>query len=161
VQQSRIPSPARQLYADPLNPYNRHMRVRLRFAAPLLVPLITLAQGTESLSIKQMMLDRIHPAANAILLAAFRGTPDWPVVQTNAGALQEAAALLASKNTQAEWSRTANELLSAAADAATAASAKDETALAPIARRIDASCTECHKRYRPNVFPPNGKGVEQ
>jgi hypothetical protein len=147
--------------SDLLKTYNRHMRVRLRFAALLLVPLITFAQSTESTSIKQMMLDRIHPAANAILLAAFRGTPDWPVVQTNARALQDVAALLASKNTQADWSRAANQLLSAAADAATAASAKDETALAPIARRIDASCTECHKRYRPNVFPPKGQGVEQ
>ena len=38
-----------------------------------------------------------------------------------------------------------------------AAAAKDAAALAALAAladRIDSSCTTCHKRFRPAVFPP-------
>jgi len=31
---------------------------------------------------------------------------------------------------------------------------KDEKDWAAVAGSIDASCTTCHKQYRPNVFPP-------
>jgi cytochrome c556 len=34
-----------------------------------------------------------------------------------------------------------------------AAKAKDANALAALTGRIDASCVNCHKQYRPNVHP--------
>ena len=37
-----------------------------------------------------------------------------------------------------------------------AAQAKDAIALAALAGALDASCTMCHKQYRPNVFPKDG-----
>jgi cytochrome c556 len=37
-----------------------------------------------------------------------------------------------------------------------AAQAKDGNALAALAGAVDASCTTCHKQYRPNVYPKEG-----
>ena len=37
-----------------------------------------------------------------------------------------------------------------------AAQAKDFKALAALTESLDASCTTCHKQYRPNVFPREG-----
>ena len=37
-----------------------------------------------------------------------------------------------------------------------AAEAKNAQALAAVAAPLDASCTNCHKQYRPNVFPRQG-----
>jgi len=37
-----------------------------------------------------------------------------------------------------------------------AAQAKNSDALAALAGAVDASCTTCHKQYRPNVFPKDG-----
>ena len=36
------------------------------------------------------------------------------------------------------------------------AQAKDMKALAALAEPLDASCTMCHKHFRPNVFPRDG-----
>ena len=44
-----------------------------------------------------------------------------------------------------------------AAAAYKAAQAKDLTALAQLTDSLDASCTTCHKQYRPNVFPREGR----
>ena len=35
------------------------------------------------------------------------------------------------------------------------ADAKDVKALAAQSDRIDASCTTCHKQFRPTIFPPS------
>ena len=37
-----------------------------------------------------------------------------------------------------------------------AAQAKDGKALTSLTDALDASCTTCHKQYRPNVFPREG-----
>ncbi len=106
------------------------------------------------------MLDLIHPAANTILLAAFRGTPDWSEINNSAKTLEQSAAALASQNKQPDWLAATELLASAAADTTKAALGKNNAALPDLARRIDASCTDCHRHYRPAVFPPPGKGVE-
>ena len=135
---------------------------RICVAGLSLLPLIALAQQESALTMKQIMLERVHPAANEILLAAFRGAPDgekgWGKVSESASALKEAANLLKTKNSQPEWISAAAVLSAAAEEAYKAAQAKNQRLLPAIATRIDASCTECHKRYRPNVFPPEGKG---
>jgi hypothetical protein len=130
---------------------------RLSTAALLILPLAAPAQDN---TVKRLMLDRIHPAANSILLASSRGSSKWAELAASAQALQQSAAELSSKNPQPDWSSAAAQLAGAAADAEKAALAKNDTALPAIARRIDASCTTRHRRYRPTVFPPPGKGVE-
>ena len=133
---------------------------RLWIAATLMTPFAVLAQD-DALSIKRLMLDRIHPASNAIQLAASRGAPNWNNLSANAKVLKETAVTLASKNTDAVWTSAANQLAAAGSDTEKAALAKSESDLPAIARHIDNSCTECHRHYRPNVFPPAGKGVGQ
>jgi hypothetical protein len=130
-----------------------------------LVTCLTLTAQTAT-PLKRLMLDRIHPASNMILLAAFRGTPvtdaDWNNIRQSAGTLTEAAAELAKQGDPApsDWNKAATLLSSAAADAALAAQTKDTKLLSSITTRIDASCTNCHQRYRPNVFPPEGTSAK-
>lgn len=133
---------------------------RFGIVAFLALALSAHSQPNSASPTKRLMLDRIHPAANTILLAAYRNSPNWTELSTAAKALQSSAAELASQNTQSDWTTATNLLATAAADTAQAALAKNDSALPAIARRIDASCTDCHRRYRPNVFPPAGKGVE-
>ncbi len=138
--------------------YNRHMR---RADLLALVSCLTLTAQTGT-PLKRLMLDRIHPASNVILLTAFRGTPisdaDWTNFRRSALDLADAAAELTKQGDPApsEWNKAATLLSIAAADASRAAQARDAKLLPAITTRIDASCTNCHKRYRPNVFPPEG-----
>jgi len=112
---------------------------------------------------KQLMLDLIHPASNDILLAVSRGGPsgekEWAAVRRGALTLEEAGKVLTERGRardQGDWLKDAKLLADAGAAAYQAAQAKDRTALAALADRIDASCTTCHKQYRPNVFPHEG-----
>ena len=54
---------------------------------------------------------------------------------------------------QGDWMKDAKLLVDVGNAAYKAAQAKDASALAALAGAIDASCTTCHKQYRPNVFP--------
>lgn len=110
---------------------------------------------------KQLMLDLIHPASNDILLSIFRGGPkdeaEWAVIRRSALTLAESGNLLRSRGSaQPEWARDAKLLSDAGAAAYKAAQAKDVKALAAVAEPLDASCTTCHKQFRPNVFPREG-----
>lgn len=112
-------------------------------------------------TVKQLMLDLIHPASNDILLMIFRGGPqtesEWATVRRGALTLAEAGNLLRSRGPdQAEWIKDANLLAAAGTAAYRAAQSKDTKALAGVADSLDASCTACHKQYRPNVFPREG-----
>jgi hypothetical protein len=108
-------------------------------------------------TMKQLMLDVIHPASNTVLLAINRGNPandnEWSEVRRGALTLAESGNLLIMRNRTATWVADARLLLDAGAAAYKAADAKDARALAAVADRIDASCTTCHKRVRPAVFP--------
>jgi len=132
---------------------------RARIAGLVVLGVSALAQTPPT--IKQLMLDLIHPASNDILLAIFRGGPqteaEWAAVRRGALTLAEAGNLLRSRNPdQAEWIKDASLLSAAGTAAYQAAQSKDTKALAAVAGSLDASCTACHKQYRPDVFPREG-----
>jgi len=109
------------------------------------------------------MLDLIHPASNEILLSIYRGGPkddaEWSAVRRSALALAESGTLLTTRGRardQNDWPKYAKLLADTGAAAYDAALAKDAKALAAVAGPLDASCTTCHKQYRPNVFPREG-----
>lgn len=112
-------------------------------------------------SMKQLMLDVIHPASNTLLLLINRGGPGddsaWTEARRSALILAESGNLLMMRNRAAGWTADAKLLVEAGAAAYRAAEAKNVKALAATSDRIDASCTTCHKHTRPNVFP-SGSG---
>jgi len=114
-------------------------------------------------TVKQLMLDVIHPSSNDILLAIYRGEPknekDWAAVRRAALTLAESGNMLMARGRardQGDWMKDAKLLVDAGNAAYKAAQAKDSTALEALAGAVNASCTTCHKQYRPNVFPKNG-----
>jgi cytochrome c556 len=114
-------------------------------------------------TVRQLMLDLIHPSSNDILLAIYRGGPkddnEWAAVRRSAVTLAESGNLLMMEGRardQGDWMKDAKLLVDAGNSAYKAAQAKDGTALAALASPLDASCTTCHKQYRPNVFPKDG-----
>ena len=114
-------------------------------------------------SMKQLMLDLIHPASNDILLLIYRGGPkddnEWASVRRNALTLAESGNLLMMPGRtrgQGDWIKHVRMLVDAGTAAYQAAEAKNVQALAAVAGPLDASCTNCHKQYRPNVFPRQG-----
>ena len=113
-----------------------------------------------TVNVKQLMLDLIHPSSNDILLAIYRGGPkdeqEWAVVRRSAVTLAESGNMLMMRGRardQQDWMKDAKLLVDAGNAAYKAAQAKDGAALATLAGAVDASCTTCHKQYRPNVFP--------
>jgi hypothetical protein len=108
-------------------------------------------------TMKQLMLDVIHPASNSVLLAINRGGPandtEWAEVRRGTMTLAESGNLLIMRNRAPAWVVDAKLLMEAGAAAYKAADAKDARALAATADRIDASCTACHQHYRPAIFP--------
>jgi cytochrome c553 len=135
--------------------------------ALLLAGTIALAQAPSepfapAASVKQLMLDLIYPSSNDILLAIYRGGPkdekEWAAVRRSALTLAESGNLLTMRGRardQMDWMKNAKLLVDAGNAAYKAAQAKDGNALAALAGAVDASCTTCHKQYRPNVFPQN------
>ena len=114
-------------------------------------------------SVKQLMLDLIHPSSNDILLAIYRGGPkdekEWAAVRRSAVTLAESGNMLMMRGRardQEDWMKDAKLLVEVGNSAYKAAQAKDGNALAGLAGAIDVSCTTCHKQYRPNVFPKDG-----
>jgi cytochrome c556 len=131
----------------------------------LLVGMIALAQAPSgpfppAVSVKQLMLDLIHPSSNDILLAIYRGGPqsdsEWAAVRRSAITLAESGNMLMLRGRardQGDWMKDAKLLVDVGNAAYKAAQAKDAIALAALAGALDASCTTCHRQYRPNVFP--------
>src|SRR5713226_400289 len=114
-------------------------------------------------TMKQIMVDIIHPASNEILLFVSRGASqdekEWDRVRRSAITLAESGNLLMMRGRardQGDWMKDAKLLVDAGSAAYKAAQAKDVKALAAVAGPLDASCTTCHKQYRPNVFPREG-----
>jgi hypothetical protein len=126
----------------------------------LLIASIALTVNAQAPTTKQLMLDLIHPSSNDILLAVNRGGPsddkEWAAVRRSALALLESGNALTTRVDSDAWVKAAKLLTDAGSDAYKAAQSKDAKALAAVTARIDASCTNCHKQFRPNVFPPGG-----
>jgi hypothetical protein len=127
----------------------------------VLLSLGVAALASAQVTMKQLMLDLIHPAANDLLLIVNRGGPkgdaEWAVVRRSAVTLAESGNLLMVRGrdrNQADWARDAKMLSDAGTAAYKAAEDRDVKALAVLAAPLDASCTACHKQYRPDVFPP-------
>jgi hypothetical protein len=114
-------------------------------------------------TMQQLMVDLVHPASNDILLFVYRGGPkdekEWAAVRRSAVTLAESGNLLMMRGRardQGDWMKNAKMLVDAGTAAYKAAQAKDGKALAALTEPLDASCTTCHKQYRPNVFPREG-----
>ena len=114
-------------------------------------------------TMKQLMLDMIYPASNDVLLLVYRGGPkddnEWAAVRRNALTLAESGNLLmmaGRMRDQSDWMKHVKMLADAGTAAYKAAEEKNPQALAAVAAPLDASCTGCHKQYRPNVFPRQG-----
>ena len=118
-------------------------------------------------TVKQLMLDLIHPSSNDILVAIYRGgspnekrdEKEWAAVRRAALTLAESGNMLmlpGRARDRGDWIKDAKALVDAGNAAYKAAQAKDGKALAAVAEALDASCTACHKQYRPNVFPKDG-----
>lgn len=114
-------------------------------------------------TMRQLMLDLIHPASNEILLFVNRGgsknEADWAAVRRSAVTLAESGNLLmipSRVRDQANWMTDAKMLADVGTAAYRAAQAKDLSALSALTASLDESCTTCHKQYRPNVFPHDG-----
>lgn len=134
----------------------------LALAATILAATIMQAQSP---TMRELMLDLIHPASNEIQLFVHRGAPqsdaEWAHVRSSALTLAESGKLLTlpgrGPKDSADWSRDAEALANVGASAYQAAQARDFAALAALADSLDASCTNCHKQFRPNVFPRKGE----
>jgi len=130
----------------------------MKAAWVLMIAALAFAQSPAT--IKQLMLDLIHPASNDILFFVNRGAPksdaEWSTVRRSALTLQESGDMLAMRNVQGDWAKDAKMLADVGGAAYRAAQAKDFNALAALTDSLDASCTTCHKQYRPNVFPREG-----
>jgi hypothetical protein len=128
-----------------------------------LIATFAFAQAPSGATMKQLMLDLIHPASNDILLSVNRGAPktdgEWAAVRRSALTLAESENLLMMRGRardQGDWMKDAKMLSDVGTAAYKAAQARDFPALAALADTLDASCTTCHKQYRPNVFPRKG-----
>ena len=109
------------------------------------------------------MLDLIYPASNDILLLIYRGGPkdenEWAAARRDAMSLAESGNLLTMPGRardQGDWMSHVKMLSDAGTSAYKAAEEKNAQALAAVAAPLDASCTSCHKQYRPNVYPRQG-----
>ena len=114
-------------------------------------------------TMKQVMVDLVHPASNDILLSIYRGGPtnekEWEALRRSAVTLAESGNLLMMRGRardQGEWMKDVKMLVDAGTVAYKSAQTKDLKALAAVAEPLDASCTTCHKQYRPDVFPREG-----
>jgi hypothetical protein len=129
----------------------------------VLTATLILAQTPPDATLKQLMLDLIHPASNDIQLFVNRGgsknEADWATVRRSALTLAECGTLLTRQGRardQVLWTKDAKLLADVGAAAYQAAQSKDFNALTQLTESLDASCTTCHKQYRPNVFPRDG-----
>ena len=107
---------------------------------------------------KQLMLEIIHPAANELLLVVNRGGPaseqEWASVRRSAVTIAESGNLLIMRNRASDWIRESRSLVEAGAALYKAAAARDSKTLGSLTEPLDASCTSCHRRFRPTVFLP-------
>jgi cytochrome c556 len=108
-------------------------------------------------TMKQLMVEIIYPASNEILLVVNRGGPsddnEWAAVRRSAMTLAESGNLLIMRNRASVWVNDAKTLIGVGTSAYQAAQSKDGKALAALIDPLDASCTTCHKQFRPSVFP--------
>ena len=127
----------------------------------VLISGFTFAEAQPVATMRQLMVDLIHPASNQVILFVARGGSDnereWAALRHAALTLAESGNLLVMRRpADQDWLTDARMLVDVGTAAYKAAQAKDLKALAALTESLDASCTTCHKHYRPNVFPREG-----
>jgi hypothetical protein len=112
-------------------------------------------------TMSDVMTSMVYPAANNILLAAYRGgaqdDKEWLAIQRSAVLLAESGNVLVMRGPavgQIDWAKDAKMLSEAGAAAYKAARAKDANALMAVAQPLNAACTACHRQYRANIAGP-------
>ena len=112
-------------------------------------------------TMSDVMTSMVYPAANNILLVAYRGgaqdDKEWLAIQRSAVLLAESGNVLVMRGPaggQSDWAKDAKMLSDAGAAAYKAARAKDPNALMAVAQTLNAACTTCHKQYRANIAGP-------
>jgi hypothetical protein len=112
-------------------------------------------------TMSDVMTSMVYPAANNVLLAAYRGgaqdDKEWLAIQRSAVVLAESGNVLMMRGPaggQSDWAKDAKMLSDAGAAAYKAARAKDANALMAVAQPLNAACTTCHKQYRANLAGP-------
>ena len=112
-------------------------------------------------TMSDVMTSMVYPAANNILLAAYRSGPqddkEWLAIQRSAVILAESGNVLMMRGpagAQGDWAKDVQMLSEVGAAAYKAARAKDANALMAVAQPLNAACTTCHKQYRANLAAP-------
>src|ERR1700733_10273829 len=119
------------------------MRKRIAATMSILLAVVLSAARAQAPAptMKQLMLDLIHPASNDILLTVNRGGPsddkEWATMRRSALALAESGNALMPRVDSNAWRTAAKLLADAGSDAYKAAQAKDARALAAVTARID------------------------
>jgi hypothetical protein len=104
----------------------------------------------------QLMIDIIYPASDALFYIE-RDPPkndhDWNVIRGQALTLAESGNLLlmgTRVRDQDRWAADTKLMIDAGRAAFKAAQKKDMQAILDLNEQLYASCTTCHKHYRPN-----------
>jgi len=125
-------------------------------------PLLAQTPSSESLqpvaTMKQLMLEIIHPSSNDIQFAANRAPTtdqEWAALKRSAMILAESGNLLIMRNRAGDWVSESRALIDVGSAAYKAAESRDPSALGALAGRLDASCTSCHRKFRPALFDPD------
>ena len=124
------------------------------------------------LSLKQLMEWVIDPAADAVwdsvkTIITEQGTKEiapqtdeqWEAVRHGAATLHESAHLLTLEGRardRGEWTRAARGLMEAADEALKAVEAKNPQAVFDAGGRIYNACSNCHRRYAPQLNADSG-----
>ena len=99
----------------------------------------------------------ISPASDAVFEASSNQPLDakgWTTARNQALVLAESGNLLIMRNRASDWIAESRSLIDVGTAVYKAADAKDARAVASLTERVDASCTSCHKKFRPALFAP-------
>jgi hypothetical protein len=107
-------------------------------------------------NVSQLMVDIIYPTSDALFYIE-RNPPkadhDWNAIRGAALTLAESGNLLlmgGRARDQDRWAKDAKLLIDAGTAAFKAAQKKDMQAILDLNEQLTASCTTCHRHYRPN-----------
>jgi cytochrome c556 len=107
-------------------------------------------------NVSQVMIDIIYPTSDALFYIE-RNPPkndrDWNAIRGAALTLAESGNLLlmgSRARDQDRWAKDTKLLIDAGMAAFKAAQKKDMQAILDLNEQLTASCTTCHRHYRPN-----------
>ena len=109
-------------------------------------------------TMSDLMVSMVYPPLNEILLLIHRGGPasedEWVKAGRSAVMLAESGNILVMRNPDStEWVAGSRALVDVGAAAYRVVQSRDQAALAALSGQLDASCVNCHTRFRPDVHP--------